>query len=250
MEDSRGNQDTYIHQKKKNLWGSPSASDDANSTVKADRDSRNMSPPAAPSNNGCQPASMLESIPGQETPDPELWSELKYMCDTFFPGCDFDMQFSRWKHVFPTYVMVGAFKRCFIKNIIGKNNIMHAFSYILKVMQSWNGPGIESGFDRNMHKIPVAAPEPPAGAPAVESAVADPHAEYRANHNPAMMLEWMKDNNVSMENNPPKKDSPNGKLMDEDDYNRRLSIRARDIDRFRKLAMDYYCPSLILEREA
>jgi hypothetical protein len=260
MEDTTGNPETYIYQKKDNLAcssdrnGLKSAcmepTPTANPAVEADPVSSLESPPAAPSTNGIMPASMLEEIPGPEAPDDALWIELKYMCDRFFPGCDFDLQFARWRRVFPTAVMVGAFKRCFVKNIIGKHNIMHAFSYVLKVMQSWNGPGIEAGFDRNMHKITVAESETPQPGPEVESTNADPHAEFRANHNPAMLLEWMKDNNVSMENNPPKKDSPNGKLMDENDYNRRLSIRARDPDRFRKLAMGKYCPSLILENES
>jgi hypothetical protein len=182
-----------------------------NPTVQANPVPSLESSPAAPSTNGIMPASMLEEIPGPESPDDALWVELKYMCNRFFPGCDFDLQFARWRRVFPTAVMVGAFKRCFVKNIIGKHNIMHAFSYVLKVMQSWNGPGIEAGFDRDMNRIPVEVPGSLPAAPASESTNVDPYAEFRANHSPAMLLEWMKDNNVSMENNPPKKDSPNGK---------------------------------------
>jgi hypothetical protein len=261
MEDTTGNPDTYIYQKKDDLANSTDrngyksasmlpVSREAFPTVQANPVPSLESSPAAPSTNGIMPASMLEEIPGPESPDDALWVELKYMCNRFFPGCDFDLQFARWRRVFPTAVMVGAFKRCFVKNIIGKHNIMHAFSYVLKVMQSWNGPGIEAGFDRDMNRIPVEVPGSLPAAPASEPTNVDPYAEFRANHSPAMLLEWMKDNNVSMENNPPKKGSPNGKIMDDDDYNRRMSIRARDPDRFRKLAMGKYCPSLILESES
>jgi hypothetical protein len=38
--------------------------------------------------------------------------------------------------------------------------------------------------------------------------------------------------------------------MDDEDFNRRLAIKARDPDRFVKLSMSFYCPSLIMEREA
>jgi hypothetical protein len=261
MEDTTGNTETYIYQKKNDLASSTNGnglksasmlpkSESVNPTVQANPVPSLESSPVAPSTNGIMPASMLEEIPGPESPDDALWVELKYMCNRFFPGCDFDLQFARWRRVFPTAVMVGAFKRCFVKNIIGKHNIMHAFSYVLKVMQSWNGPGIEAGFDRDMNRIPVEVPGSLPAAPASESTNVDPYAEFRANHSPAMLLEWMKDNNVSMENNPPKKDSPNGKLIDDDDYRRRMSIRARDPDRFRKLAMGKYCPSLILESES
>lgn len=258
MEDTTGNPETYIYQKKDDLAGSSDRngfknagmlpkSESVNPTVEADPVPSLEPTLAAPSTNGIMPASMLEEIPGPESPDDALWVELKYMCDRFFPGCDFDLQFSRWRRVFPTAVMVGAFKRCFVKNIIGKHNIMHAFSYVLKVMQSWNGPGIEAGFDRNMHKITVETPGP--AAPASESANVDPYADLMMNA-PGMNGEWFKDHHVSMGNNPPYKGKPNGKLMDDEDYKRRLAIKARDPDRFVKLSMSFYCPSLIMEREA
>lgn len=247
--------ETYIHQKEKNLWGPPTQNghDDAcmepapiaNSTVEANPVPGPEPTPAAPSTNGDMPASMLSSIPGEVTPDPALWADLEYMLAKFLPCNHYEQQFSYYRNVYETHVMVGALKRCLLKKK-GINN----FFYILATMRTWAGPEEERHYDRDLRPVrPAAAEAPGPGpvAPAAEAAPADPSPEYRANFSPAMLLEWMKDNNVSMENNPPKKDSPNGKLMDEDDYNRRLAIRARDPDRFRSLAMSKYCPSLILE---
>jgi hypothetical protein len=257
MDDTTGNTETYIHQKKNDLASSTNGngfksasmlpeSETVNPTVLANPVPSLESSPAATSTNECPPASMLMAIPGEVVPDESLWADLEYMLAKFLPCNHYEQQFSYYKHIYETSVMVGALKRCLLKKK-GINN----FFYILATMRTWSGPEEEQHYDRDLRPIVPAAVEIPGpAAPASESTNADPYAEFRANHSPAMLLEWMKDNNVSMENNPPKKDSPNGKLMDDDDYNRRLSIRARDIDRFRKLAMSHYCPSLILENEA
>jgi hypothetical protein len=218
---------------------------DANPTVEADRDSRNMSPPAAPSTNDCPPASMLMSIPGAVVPDPVLWADLEYMLAKFLPCNHYEQQFSYYKNVYETSVMVGALKRCLLKKK-GINN----FFYILATMRTWAGPEEEQHYDRDLRPIaPAAVDIPGTSAPAAESTNADPYADLMAN-SPGMYGEWFKDHHVSMSNNPPCKGKPNGKFMDDEDFKRRMAIKARDPDRFVKLSMSYYCPSLIMEREA
>jgi hypothetical protein len=124
------------------------------------------------------------------------------------------------------------------------------FSYVRSTMTNWKGPEGEADYDRDLQLInPPAVAIPGPDASASESTNADPYADLMMNA-PGMNGEWFKDHHVSMGNNPPYKGKPNGKLMDDDDYKRRLAIKARDPDRFVKLSMSFYCPSLIMEREA
>jgi hypothetical protein len=201
--------------------------------------------PAAPSTNGCPPASMLKAIPGDVVPDLALWADLEYMLAKFLPCNHYEQQFSYYKHIYETHIMVGALKRCLLKKK-GINN----FFYILATMRTWSNPEEEQHYDRDLQPIrPAAVAIPSPAAPASESTSADPYADLMAN-SPGMYGEWFKDHHVSMSNNPPCKGKPNGKFMDDEDFNRRLAIKARDPDRFVKLSMSYYCPSLIMEREA
>jgi hypothetical protein len=249
------NAETYIHTKKKNLWGASTQNGVesacmepqpiANPTVQADPISSLESSPAAPSINECPPASMLMSIPGDVVPDPALWADLEYMLAKFLPCNHYEQQFSYYKNLYETSVMVGALKRCLLKKK-GINN----FFYILATMRTWAGPEEEQHYDRDLRPIlPAAVETPGPGVPAIESTNADPYADLMANA-PGMYGEWFKDHHVSMSNNPPCKGKPNGKFMDDEDFKRRMAIKARDPDRFVKLSMSYYCPSLIMEREA
>lgn len=256
MDDTTGNPETYIHQKKKNLWGPPNGdgvkvasmepAPIANSTVAADPVAENMSPPAAPSPiNVCPPASMLKGIPGDVVPDEALWADLEYMLNKFLPTHHYEGHFRNVKYIFPTAVILGALKRCLIKRK-GLNN----FSYILTTMRTWVDAEEEQHYDRDLRPIRPAAVDTPGAAPASPPAAeVDPYADLMANA-PGMYGEWFKDHHVSMGNNPPAKGTPNGKFMDDADFNRRLALKARDPDRFVKLSMAYYCPSLILERES
>jgi hypothetical protein len=71
-----------------------------------------------------------------------------------------------------------------------------------------------------------------------------------ANHSPGDVLRVVQGSSRVNEQQPACKEKPNGKFMDDEDFNRRMAIKARDPDRFVKLSMSYYCPSLIMEREA
>jgi hypothetical protein len=255
MDDTTGNPETYIHQKKNDLAdsigrnGFKSASmlpesESVNPTVEANPVPSFESTPAAPSTNGYTPASMLSEIPGPVSPDEALWADLVYMLNKFLPMHDYERKFKWQRQNFPTHVMLASLKRCLL-NRKGLNN----FNYILATMRNYADPEEERFYDRDMNRIPVEVPGSLPAAPASEYTNADPYADLMANA-PGMYSEWFKDHHVSMSNNPPCKGKPNGKFMDDEDFNRRMAIKARDPDRFVKLSMSYYCPSLIMEREA
>jgi hypothetical protein len=257
------NESKHTHTKKKNFQEAPSRNghkiasmlpetQEAIPTVEADPVPSLESAPAAPSINDRSPTTMLKEVAGSFEPDAAHWADLEHICKFYCP--DMIWNFRSYRFTFPTDVMVGALKRCLLREFdkprTGPDqSIKINFSYVRSTMSNWKGPEGEADYDRDLRLInPPAVETPGPGAPASESTNADPYADLMANA-PGMYGEWFKDHHVSMSNNPPCKGKPNGKFMDDEDFKRRMAIKARDPDRFVKLSMSYYCPSLIMERE-